>query len=81
MDEATSSLDSHSEHIVQKAISEFNMQGKTVIIIAHRLSTVMTADKIVILEKGKLIEEGTHADLYKEGTLYYNMWQKQIPIV
>ena len=81
MDEATSSLDSHSEHTVQKAISEFNMQGKTVIIIAHRLSTVMTADKIVILEKGKLIEEGTHADLYKEGTLYYNMWQKQIPIV
>lgn len=81
MDEATSSLDSHSEHTVQKAISEFNMQGKTVIIIAHRLSTVMTADKIVILEKGKLIEEGTHTDLYKEGTLYYNMWQKQIPIV
>lgn len=81
MDEATSSLDSHSEHIVQQAITDFNRQGKTVIIIAHRLSTVMAADKIVMLEKGKLIEEGTHADLYREGTHYYEMWQKQVPIV
>lgn len=80
LDEATSSLDSHSESIVQQAINDFNRQGRTVIVIAHRLSTVMTADKIVILEKGKLIEEGTHADLYREGTCYYEMWQKQIPI-
>ena len=81
LDEATSSLDSYSEHIVQQAILDYNKQGKTVIIIAHRLSTVMTADKIVILEKGKLIEEGTHKELYKEGTCYYNMWQKQIPAI
>lgn len=81
LDEATSSLDSQSEHHVQKAILDFNQQGKTVIIIAHRLSTVMTADKIVILEQGKLIEEGTHIELYREGTRYHAMWQKQIPIV
>ena len=80
MDEATSSLDSDSEHYVQQTISNYNRQGKTVIIIAHRLSTVMSADKIVILEKGKLIEEGTHTELYREGTIYYDMWQKQIPV-
>jgi ATP-binding cassette subfamily B protein len=81
LDEATSSLDSESEHIVQQAIADYNKLGKTIVIIAHRLSTVMTADKIVILEQGKLIEEGNHAELYREGTRYYNMWQKQIPIV
>lgn len=80
LDEATSSLDSDSEYYVQKAILDFNKTGKTVIIIAHRLSTVMTADKIVLLNKGLLLEEGTHVDLYVQGTKYYDMWQKQIPI-
>jgi ATP-binding cassette, subfamily C, bacteriocin exporter len=79
LDEATSSLDSESEHIVQQTILDFNRQGKTVILIAHRLSTVKSADKIVILEKGKLVEEGTHAGLYREGTRYYALWQKQLP--
>lgn len=81
LDEATSSLDSQSEYDVQHAIYNFNKQGKTVIIIAHRLSTVMAADKIVILEKGILIEEGTHSELYREGTRYHTMWKKQIPII
>lgn len=79
LDEATSSLDSESEYYVQQAIAHFNQAGKTVIIIAHRLSTVMSADKIIVLEKGKLIEEGTHPDLYQKGTKYYEMWEKQIP--
>ena len=79
LDEATSSLDSDSEYYVQKAILDFNQTGKTVIIIAHRLSTVMSADKIVLLSKGELIEEGTHLELYTKGTKYYDMWQKQIP--
>lgn len=79
LDEATSSLDSESEYYVQQAIADYNRQGKTVIIIAHRLSTVMSADKIVILEQGKLIEEGTHQTLYTQGTHYYQLWQKQIP--
>lgn len=81
LDEATSSLDSQSEFFVQKAIDDYNREGKTVIIIAHRLSTVMSADKIVLLEKGTLIEEGTHTELYRIGTKYYAMWQKQIPLV
>lgn len=79
LDEATSSLDSQSEYDVQRAIHGFNQKGKTIIIIAHRLSTVMSADKIVIIEKGVLVEEGTHESLYIEGTRYYEMWQKQIP--
>ncbi len=79
LDEATSSLDSESEYHVQQAITNFNQMGKTVILIAHRLSTVMSADKIVVLEKGRLLEEGTHLELYKEGAQYYEMWQKQIP--
>ena len=52
-----------------------------VVIVAHRLSTVKNADQIVVLENGKLLEEGTHQSLYKEGTSYYNMWQKQMPKV
>lgn len=79
LDEATSSLDSESEYFVQQTIADFNKQEKTVIIIAHRLSTVMSADKIAVLEKGKLIEEGTHLDLYKQGTKYFEMWEKQVP--
>lgn len=79
LDEATSSLDSESEYFVQQAILDYNRQGKTIIIIAHRLSTVMSADKIVVMAKGQLIEEGIHKELYQEGTLYYKMWKKQIP--
>ena len=79
LDEATSSLDSESESFVQKAIHQLREQGKTVIIIAHRLSTVISSDKIVVLEGGKLIEEGTHAELYHNKSKYYQMWQKQIP--
>jgi len=79
LDEATSSLDSESEEYVKNVIKNLKEKGKTVLIIAHRLSTVIDADKIVILEAGKLLEEGTHQSLYQEGTYYYNMWQKQLP--
>ncbi len=80
LDEATSSLDSESESYVQQTIEELKQDGKTIIIIAHRLSTVMNADKIVVLEEGKLIEEGTHKELYQKTGKYYRMWQKQIPV-
>ncbi len=80
-DEATSSLDSDSEQYVKAAINDLKHQGKTILIIAHRLSTVIDADKIVILENGQLIEEGTHQSLYKSGTRYFEMWNKQLPIV
>jgi len=78
-DEATSSLDSESEQHVKAVIKELKQQGKTILIIAHRLSTVIDADKIAILESGVLIEEGTHISLFKEGSRYYEMWQKQLP--
>ena len=78
-DEATSSLDSDSEQHVKKVIQDLKRQGKTILIIAHRLSTVIDADKIAILENGQLMEEGTHKTLYQKGTRYYDMWQKQLP--
>ncbi|QQL50454.1 peptidase domain-containing ABC transporter [Mucilaginibacter ginkgonis] len=79
LDEATSSLDSESEQHVQNAIALLREKQKTIIIIAHRLSTVMNADKISALHIGKLVEEGTHDELLKKKGYYYNMWQKQFP--
>lgn len=81
LDEATSSLDSKSESFVQSTIEQLKSEDKTIIVIAHRLSTVMEADKIVVLENGQLIEEGSHFDLYKSQGKYYQMWQKQMPPV
>ncbi len=78
-DEATSSLDSESEQYVKNTIQSLKQQGKTILIIAHRLSSVIDADKIAVLGNGELKEEGTHHALYVEGTQYYKMWQKQIP--
>lgn len=80
-DEATSSLDSESEQYVKNTIQSLKQQGKTILIIAHRLSSVIDADKIAIIHEGTLIEEGTHETLYIEGTLYFKMWQKQMPII
>jgi ATP-binding cassette subfamily B protein len=79
LDEATSALDSESENYVLSTIQQLRQQGKTIIIIAHRLSTVMAADKIVLLDNGQILEAGNHSDLYTKGTKYYDMWQKQFP--
>lgn len=68
---------SQSEQYVKDVLQNLKQQGKTLIIIAHRLSTVVDADLIFVLENGKLIEQGNHIDLYTEGTRYYEMWQKQ----
>lgn len=78
-DEATSSLDSESEFFVQEAINKMKEAGKTVVVIAHRLSTVVNADKIAVLENGKLLEEGSHTKLWKAKGRYFQMWQKQLP--
>jgi ABC-type multidrug transport system fused ATPase/permease subunit len=64
LDEATSSLDSESESFVQKTIQKLKSEGKTIVIIAHRLSTVVNADKIIVMEEGKVIEEGKHKELF-----------------
>lgn len=81
LDEATSSLDSKSENYIQKTINSLREQNKTIIIIAHRLSTVVNADKIVVLDKGKVIEEGSHKELYDKKEHYFNLWQQQIPVL
>jgi ATP-binding cassette subfamily B protein len=80
LDEATSSLDSESEQFVQQTIQQLKKQGKTIIIIAHRLSTVVNADNIVVLENGKVIEQGMHDELYAAEGRYFRMWEKQMPV-
>lgn len=77
LDEATSSLDSESEHLIQAALDEL-MAGKTVIVIAHRLSTIMRMDRIVVMERGRIVESGTHAELLKKSRgLYRELWKLQ----
>lgn len=76
LDEATSALDSHSEHIIQAAMREA-MAGKTVIAIAHRLSTVMDMDRLIVLDRGSIVADGSHNDLLRRGGLYAELWRRQ----
>jgi ATP-binding cassette, subfamily B, bacterial len=76
LDEATSALDSESEVAIQKALHEL-MEGKTVIAIAHRLSTLREMDRIIVIENGKIIEDGTHEMLAKAGGTYARLWGHQ----
>jgi ATP-binding cassette subfamily B protein len=76
MDEATSSLDAHAEHEVQQTIHHLRGKGKTIILIAHRLSTVMHADQIYVLKKGELVGQGTHHELMAEQGDYYRLWKR-----
>ena len=77
LDEATSSLDTASEQIIQKTLNEFKAQDKTMIVIAHRLSTIAHADKILVMKEGKVIEQGTHRELLAQNSVYRTMWEKQ----
>jgi subfamily B ATP-binding cassette protein MsbA len=76
LDEATSALDSKSEKAVQQAL-ELLMKSRTSIIIAHRLSTVIHADLIVVMDKGRMVESGTHNELLEQKGMYYNLIQLQ----
>ena len=75
-DEATSALDSSTEKEIQENLKKIS-KGKTTLIIAHRLSTAADADNIIVLDKGEIVEEGTHEELLKLGKLYLEMWEKQ----
>jgi ABC-type multidrug transport system fused ATPase/permease subunit len=76
LDEATSALDSHSEQIIQAAMHEA-MAGKTVIAIAHRLSTVMDLDRLIVLDRGSIVADGSHSELLRAGGLYAELWHRQ----
>ncbi len=76
LDEATSNLDSENEQLVQKALANL-MKGRTTVVIAHRLSTVINADKIIVLDKGKIVESGTHNELIKKEGTYQSLARLQ----
>ena len=76
LDEATSALDSESEALVQDALTTL-MKGRTCIVVAHRLSTVASLDRIVVLDSGKVAEDGPHEQLIAAGGEYANLWNRQ----
>ena len=76
-DEATSSLDTLAEKYVKQVIKQLASEGKTIVIIAHRLSTVHDADTIITLSHGKIVEMGTHVELLAKGGVYSGLWNEQ----
>jgi ATP-binding cassette subfamily B protein len=76
LDEATSALDSFTEKEIQAALDQI-AKNRTTLVIAHRLSTVIHADTILVMDKGRIVERGTHASLMKAGGLYAGLWARQ----
>ena len=80
LDEATSSLDAESETLVQGALARL-MQNRTTLVIAHRLATVLSCDRILVLDHGKIVEEGTHESLASNGGLYARLAKLQFNLI
>ena len=79
LDEATSALDTPTESLIQESIDEIlKTSHATAIVIAHRLSTLLHTDRILVFEQGKIIEDGTHSDLLAKGGAYATLWNSQI---
>jgi ATP-binding cassette subfamily B protein len=76
LDEATSALDTHTEREIQGALSDIS-RNRTTLVIAHRLSTVVDADEILVLDRGQIVERGRHGELLAQGGHYAAMWNKQ----
>ena len=76
MDEATSALDSEVEAAIQESFQSL-MAGKTVVAIAHRLSTIAAMDRLIVMDQGRIVEEGTHEILLRRGGLYADLWSRQ----
>lgn len=79
LDEATSALDSHAEHALQLTLKELIRQGKIVILISHRLMNLSKVDRIIVLEKGILAEQGSHSELLAKKGVYRSLWERQFP--
>jgi ABC-type multidrug transport system fused ATPase/permease subunit len=76
LDEATSALDTNTEMLIKTAL-DYAMQGRTSIVIAHRLSTIVNADRIYVLDKGRIAEAGRHYDLLARNGIYAELWRRQ----
>ena len=79
LDEATSALDAESEHLVQTALGEL-LRGRTTLVIAHRLSTIERADRIIVMDEGRIVESGTHAALLAAGGVYAALHRMQFNV-
>lgn len=77
LDEATSALDSETEHYIQESFDKL-MKNKTVLVVAHRLSTLIKMDRIIVFKEGKIVEEGNHKDLLQKKGIYENFWNMQV---